>query len=324
MRKMVDDFVRTCLVCQQTKYSTQVPGGLLQPLLISKAVWEEVSMDFIMGLSMSKEFMVIFVVVNRLTKYAYFGALPTSYNAHRLAELFMDISSISRFPKAHVKIGMAILYELPNVHPSMGQKCDIDRGKPDCSGPIAHQKMQLGKACDDELGFPMLSTSNSDIVDKGIDFSWQGAGCGGVRWRWLEVERGISGCCGVAVVVKVASWSRGSGGGDGGHNMVGGVEVRPRGRMVVKGQEGVCSSGAMGSGSRQENVGLRRRVDMGDRETDIMKRTKTKTKLSTEWKSVKRQSQIKAKKSTKSKSQQKSQTVKVKVNPDKVKSNSRS
>ncbi|GJX49911.1 hypothetical protein Tco_0276756 [Tanacetum coccineum] len=55
------------------------------------------------------------------------------------------------------------------------------------------------------------------------------------------------------------------------------------------------------------------------------RKTKPKTtKLSTEWKSVKRQSQIEAKKSAKSRSQQKSQTVKVKVNPDKVKSTPRS
>ncbi|GKE33983.1 hypothetical protein Tco_1453305 [Tanacetum coccineum] len=44
------------------------------------------------------------------------------------------------------------------------------------------------------------------------------------------------------------------------------------------------------------------------------RKTKPKTtKLSTEWKSMKRRSQIEAKKSTKSKSQQESQTVKVKV-----------
>ncbi|GJY73812.1 hypothetical protein Tco_0478243 [Tanacetum coccineum] len=52
------------------------------------------------------------------------------------------------------------------------------------------------------------------------------------------------------------------------------------------------------------------------------RKTKPKmTKLSTEWKSVKKQSQIKAKKSTKSKSQQNSQTVKVKVrvNSEKLK-----
>lgn len=91
MRKMVEDFVKSCLVCQQTKYSTQAPGGLLQPLSIPESVWEDVSMDFITGLPMSKGFTVIFVVVDRLTKYAHFGVLPTRYNAHRVAELFMDI-----------------------------------------------------------------------------------------------------------------------------------------------------------------------------------------------------------------------------------------
>ncbi|GJT72598.1 hypothetical protein Tco_1031884 [Tanacetum coccineum] len=67
---------------------------------------------------------------------------------------------------------------------------------------------------------------------------------------------------------------------------------------------------------------------IGILETDItQKDEKTKpktTKLSTEWKGVKKRSQIEAKKSTKSRSQQKSQTVKVKVNPDKVKSTPRS
>lgn len=110
MRKMVDDFVRNCLVCQQTKYSTQAPGGLLQPLPIPEAVWEDVSMDFITGLPMSKGVTVIFVVVDRLTKYAHFGALPTSYNAHRVAELFMDIVVKHHgFPKTVVSDRDAIL-----------------------------------------------------------------------------------------------------------------------------------------------------------------------------------------------------------------------
>lgn len=103
MRKMVDDFMRTCLVCQQTKYSTQAPGGLLKPLPIPEAVWEDVSMDFITGLPMSKGFTVIFVVVDRLTKYAHFGTPSTSYNAHRVAELFMDIIvKLHGFPKTVV------------------------------------------------------------------------------------------------------------------------------------------------------------------------------------------------------------------------------
>nr|GEW89108.1 transposon Ty3-I Gag-Pol polyprotein [Tanacetum cinerariifolium] len=99
-----------------TKYSTQAPGRLLQPLPIPKAVWEEVSMDFITGMPMSKGLMVIFVVVDRLTKYAYFGALPTSYNAHRVAELFMDIIVKHHgFPKVVVSDRDAIFHLKDNL-----------------------------------------------------------------------------------------------------------------------------------------------------------------------------------------------------------------
>ncbi|GJW72186.1 ty3-gypsy retrotransposon protein [Tanacetum coccineum] len=54
MRNSVKDFIRKCLVCQQTKYTTQAMGGLLQPLPTPTAVWEDVSMDFITGLPLSK------------------------------------------------------------------------------------------------------------------------------------------------------------------------------------------------------------------------------------------------------------------------------
>ncbi|GKC66143.1 ty3-gypsy retrotransposon protein [Tanacetum coccineum] len=50
MRKSVEEYIMKCLVCQQTKYSTQAIGGNLQPLPTPTAVWEDVSMDFITGL----------------------------------------------------------------------------------------------------------------------------------------------------------------------------------------------------------------------------------------------------------------------------------
>nr|GEW20882.1 Ty3/gypsy retrotransposon protein [Tanacetum cinerariifolium] len=81
IRKLVKDFIGKCLVCQQTKYSTQVTGGLLQPLLMPAVVWEDVSMDFITGLPASKGLTVIFVVVDRFSKYAHCETLPTSFNA---------------------------------------------------------------------------------------------------------------------------------------------------------------------------------------------------------------------------------------------------
>nr|GEY30806.1 Ty3/gypsy retrotransposon protein [Tanacetum cinerariifolium] len=91
IRKSVKDFIRKFLVCQQTKYSTQATRGLLQPLPTPAVVWEDISMDFIIGLPASKGLTVIFVVVDRFSKYAHFETLPTSFNALKVAKLFMEI-----------------------------------------------------------------------------------------------------------------------------------------------------------------------------------------------------------------------------------------
>jgi hypothetical protein len=63
----------------------------LQPLPIPEAVWEDIAMDFITGLPPSHGSTVIFVVVDRLSKSAPFGALPTSFTASKVAELFVSI-----------------------------------------------------------------------------------------------------------------------------------------------------------------------------------------------------------------------------------------
>ena len=50
----VKQYVKNYYVCQQTKYLTTKPVGLVQPLPILEHVWENLSMDFIIGLPMSK------------------------------------------------------------------------------------------------------------------------------------------------------------------------------------------------------------------------------------------------------------------------------
>ncbi|GJW03015.1 ty3-gypsy retrotransposon protein [Tanacetum coccineum] len=66
-------------------------GSYLQPLPTLEGVWEDVSMDFIIGFPLSKGFTAILVVVDRFSKNAYFGVLPTNFNGHKVSELFMEI-----------------------------------------------------------------------------------------------------------------------------------------------------------------------------------------------------------------------------------------
>jgi len=91
MHEDVKKFVSQCLPCQSTKYETKRPAGLLQPLPIPTAIWEDLSLDFITGLPPSHGFIVILVVVDRFSKGAHFGALPTSFTAFKVASLFLDI-----------------------------------------------------------------------------------------------------------------------------------------------------------------------------------------------------------------------------------------
>lgn len=88
MKKEVFQFVAECNVCQKSRLK-QWPnqGGLLQPLPIPERIWSDISMDFIEGLPFTQGKSVIFVVVDRLSKYAHFMALSHPYAAVDVAKV---------------------------------------------------------------------------------------------------------------------------------------------------------------------------------------------------------------------------------------------
>lgn len=103
MRKDIKEFIDECIVCQQTKYSTSKPSGLLQSLPIAYNIWEDISLDFVTGLSNSGGFTVMFVVVDRFSKYVHLGALPSNFTAYKVAELFVNmVSKLHELPKSTV------------------------------------------------------------------------------------------------------------------------------------------------------------------------------------------------------------------------------
>ena len=85
----VEEYVRTCIICQQDKVEHSKPAGLLQPLPVPTRPWESVSLDFISALPQVGGCGSILVVVDRFSKYATFIPAPTPCNAEDAAHLFV-------------------------------------------------------------------------------------------------------------------------------------------------------------------------------------------------------------------------------------------
>ena len=90
LKSDIQNFVAECLIFQQNKVETIKNPDLLQPLSIPSQRWEDISMDFIIGLPKSEGKSVIMVVVDRLTKYAHFCTLSHPFKAGTVATAFME------------------------------------------------------------------------------------------------------------------------------------------------------------------------------------------------------------------------------------------
>ena len=103
IKKDIKKYCVECLICQRNKSLALSPAGWLMPLEIPNAIWSDISMDFIEDLPKSAGWEVIFVVVDRLSKYAHLLALKHPYSARRVAEVFVKkVVRLHGYPRSIV------------------------------------------------------------------------------------------------------------------------------------------------------------------------------------------------------------------------------
>ncbi len=64
MKDDAEEYMKTCLTCQQNRAFNKKQTRLLRPLPIPEGLWESVSMDFMVRLPPSRGFDAIMVVVD--------------------------------------------------------------------------------------------------------------------------------------------------------------------------------------------------------------------------------------------------------------------
>ena len=90
MKKEVAEYVDKCLTYQKVKAEHQRPVGELRPLEISTWKWDSISMDFVMVLPLSaSKKNVIWVIVDRLTKWSHFLPIKDTWGVKKVAQLYV-------------------------------------------------------------------------------------------------------------------------------------------------------------------------------------------------------------------------------------------
>jgi hypothetical protein len=91
MKREMVKYVSECDTCQRVKADHLRPTGNLQPMSILEWKWENICMDFIVGLPRtSRGYNSIWVIVDRLTKSSHFMPVSTTYRVRQYAELYLS------------------------------------------------------------------------------------------------------------------------------------------------------------------------------------------------------------------------------------------
>jgi hypothetical protein len=90
MKRDIAEYVAQCPECQQVKAEHQRPAGPLQPLSIPEWKWDQITMEFVVGLPRApSEQDAIWVIVDRLTKSAHFVPFKIIDSMQKMAELYI-------------------------------------------------------------------------------------------------------------------------------------------------------------------------------------------------------------------------------------------
>jgi hypothetical protein len=91
MREDIAEYVARCDTCQRVKAKHRRPTGFLQPLEIPTWKWDDISMDFVVGLPRKQRgHDAIWVIVDRLTKVAHFIPVWEDYRVPKLVDLYIE------------------------------------------------------------------------------------------------------------------------------------------------------------------------------------------------------------------------------------------
>lgn len=85
----LEEFCKTCDICQQAKVSNRMPAGKLHPLPIPSKPWESIGMDFIGPFPESQGYDYLWVVLCRLTSRVHVIPVTTTTTATQLSWIYI-------------------------------------------------------------------------------------------------------------------------------------------------------------------------------------------------------------------------------------------